>query len=77
MSSQEEARPTVPGSDCLACRLTGAGTMAGVGTYALYTAAQQGAFARVRPRGAPLAAGKVTAALGVVFLGLGVGRLVL
>ncbi|KAL1408712.1 hypothetical protein Q8F55_005525 [Vanrija albida] len=61
--------------DCIECRLTGAATFTGVGAYALYTAAQGGAFARVRPPGSPVFASKVQAAIGVVFLGLGVGRL--
>ncbi|WOO82520.1 uncharacterized protein LOC62_04G006005 [Vanrija pseudolonga] len=61
--------------DCIECRLTGAAAFTGVGAYALYTAAQGGAFARVRPPGSPVFASKVQAAIGVVFLGLGVGRL--
>ncbi|WWD22713.1 hypothetical protein CI109_107206 [Kwoniella shandongensis] len=67
--------PAFPGQDCLACRLTGAGAFSGLGLYALNQAHQQGAFKRVRPVGAPIVAGKITAVIGTVFLGLGIGRL--
>ncbi|BEJ15447.1 hypothetical protein CspHIS471_0500520 [Cutaneotrichosporon sp. HIS471] len=60
--------------DCTACRLTGAATFSGLGLYALYEANQQGAFAKVRPKGSPRGA-PITAAVGVVFIGLGIGRL--
>ncbi|CAK9781873.1 hypothetical protein CC85DRAFT_287435 [Cutaneotrichosporon oleaginosum] len=50
--------------DCTACRLTGAATLSGVGLYALYEAGQQGAFAKVRPKGGPRGA-PITAAVGV------------
>ncbi|ORY26518.1 hypothetical protein BCR39DRAFT_541105 [Naematelia encephala] len=62
--------------DCLACRLTGAATFSAIGVYALYEANKQGAFARVRPKGSPLGA-SFTVAIGVVFLSLGCGRLVI
>lgn len=68
------------------CKLTGAAAFSGVGIYALMEAKTQGAFSKVRPKGAPIVGGPVTAALGVgeckgplmlmvVFLTLGVGRL--
>lgn len=46
------------------CRLTGAAVFTGVGTYALVQANQQGAFKRIRPQGAPVVAGKITALIG-------------
>lgn len=55
--------PQVP-ADASACRLTGAATFSGMGLYALYEAGQQGAFAKVRPKGSPRGA-SITAALGV------------
>ncbi|WVN88525.1 uncharacterized protein L203_103736 [Cryptococcus depauperatus CBS 7841] len=64
-----------PRKDCLICRMTGATAFTGVGLYALYQAKQQGAFQKVRPIGAPIVTGKVTALIGTVFIGLGVGRL--
>lgn len=48
-----------------ACRLTGAAAFSGVGIYALIEARKQGAFSKVRPKGAPIVGGPVTAALGV------------
>ncbi|RSH78669.1 uncharacterized protein EHS24_002398 [Apiotrichum porosum] len=71
----EQADSHVTWKECSTCRYTGAATFSGIGAYAIYTAHEQGAFARVRPPGSPLVAGKVTAAIGVVFLGLGIGRL--
>ena len=47
-----------------ACRLTGAATFTGIGSYALYEAYRQGAFAKVRPKGAPRGA-QMTIVLGV------------
>lgn len=46
------------------CRLTGAAAFTGIGTYALVQANQQGAFKRIRPQGAPVVAGKITALVG-------------
>ncbi|KIR50796.1 hypothetical protein I315_06738 [Cryptococcus gattii Ru294] len=66
-----------PGKDCLTCRLTGAAAFTGIGAYALVQANQQGAFKRIRPQGAPVVAGKITALIGTVFIGLGIGRLFL
>ncbi|GMK56007.1 hypothetical protein CspeluHIS016_0210630 [Cutaneotrichosporon spelunceum] len=60
--------------DCTSCRLTGAATLTGLGLYALHEARQQGAFAKVRPKGSPRGA-PISAAIGVVFIGLGIGRL--
>jgi predicted HAD superfamily Cof-like phosphohydrolase len=51
-------------ADASACRLTGAVTFSGIGLYALYEANQQGAFAKVRPKGSPRGA-PITAAIGV------------
>ncbi|KAK8844733.1 hypothetical protein IAR55_006583 [Kwoniella newhampshirensis] len=64
-----------PQKDCLACRMTGAAAFSGLGVYALNQANQQGAFKRVRPVGSPIVAGKITAVIGTVFLGLGIDRL--
>ncbi|ORX35014.1 hypothetical protein BD324DRAFT_652734 [Kockovaella imperatae] len=61
--------------DCTACRLTGAATFTGIGSYAIYQGYDQGAFAKVRPRGAPRSA-QFTVAIGIVMIGLGLGRLV-
>lgn len=47
------------------CKLTGAAAFSGVGIYALMEAKKQGAFSKVRPKGAPIVGGPVTAALGV------------
>lgn len=47
------------------CKLTGAAAFSGVGVYALMEAQKQGAFSKVKPKGAPLIGGPVTAALGV------------
>ncbi|RXK42638.1 hypothetical protein M231_00192 [Tremella mesenterica] len=63
--------------DCLACRLTGAAAFSGLGVYALYQANSMGTFQRMRPPGSPLIAGKITAVLGLVFVSLGLGRLVI
>lgn len=57
-----------PGASVLtlsACKLTGAAAFSGVGIYALMEANKQGAFSKVRPKGAPIVGGPVTAALGV------------
>ncbi|TYJ57447.1 hypothetical protein B9479_001764 [Cryptococcus floricola] len=64
-----------PEKDCLTCRLTGAGAFTGIGIYAIIQANNQGAFKKIRPPGAPVVAGKVTALIGTVFIGLGIGRL--
>lgn len=48
-----------------ACKLTGAAAFSGLGIYALIEANKQGAFSKVRPKGAPIVGGPVTAALGV------------
>ena len=48
-----------------ACRLTGAAAFTGAGGYALYQAHLQGAFAKTRPKGSPVVAGGVSAAIGV------------
>ncbi|WVR03055.1 hypothetical protein IAU60_000044 [Kwoniella sp. DSM 27419] len=64
-----------PQKDCLSCRLVGAGAFTGLGAYAIHIARQQGTFKTVRPRGQPMVAGKMTAILGTVFIGLGIGRL--
>ncbi|OWZ59946.1 hypothetical protein C356_00508 [Cryptococcus neoformans c45] len=74
-SSNNVDKRAFPGKDCLTCRLTGAAVFTGFGTYALVQANQQGAFKRIRPQGAPVVAGKITALIGTVFIGLGIGRL--
>ncbi|RSH83939.1 hypothetical protein EHS25_005183 [Saitozyma podzolica] len=63
--------------DCLPCRLTGAAAFTGLGGYAIYEASRQGTFRRVRPPGSPVIGGQVTAVIGLVFISLGIGRLVL
>jgi hypothetical protein len=70
------ASPAVQAKDCLPCRLTGAGTFGGVGTYALYMAYQDGAFDKVRRKGGSIIGSRLQVLLGVGFLGLGLGRLV-
>ena len=67
----------ITAKDCLPCRLTGAATFGGVGTYALYMAYQDGAFDKVRRKGGSIVAGRMQVLLGVTFLGLGLGRLVI
>ena len=52
-------------ADPRTCKLTGAAAFSGVGIYALMEAKKQGAFSKVRPKGAPIVGGPVTAALGV------------
>ena len=47
-----------------ACRLTGAATFTGIGSYAIYEGYNQGVFAKIRPRGAPRSA-QMTVAVGV------------
>lgn len=59
------AAAPAPYQDCLACRLTGAATFTGIGVYALEVARRDGAYRRVKPPGASLIGGRVTAALGV------------
>ena len=53
-----------------ACRLTGAATFTGLGIYAMRQAQLQGAFQRVRPKGAPVIGGQVTAVIGLGTLSL-------
>ena len=67
----------ITAKDCLPCRLTGAATFGGVGTYALYMAYQDGAFDKVRRKGGSIVTGRMQVLLGVTFLGLGLGRLVI
>lgn len=69
--------PPQPIKDCLPCRLTGAATFGGVGTYAMYMAYQDGAFDKVRRKGGSVVKGRLQVLLGVTFMGLGLGRLVL
>lgn len=52
-------------ADHRACRLTGFATLSGVGAYALYEAGQQGAFAKIRPKGKPIVGAQITAVVGV------------
>jgi hypothetical protein len=65
--------------DCLPCKLTGAATFGGVGTYALYLAHKDGAFRKtpvLRKAGSVGPIGnKLQVGLGVVFIALGLGRL--
>lgn len=61
---------SLPKADCRAdairaCRLTGATTFTGLGVYALRQAQLQGTFQRVRPKGAPVIGGQVTAVIGL------------
>lgn len=75
MSTQATQQPTSSRPDCLACRLTGAATFGGVGTYALYLAHRDGAFDRIRRPGGARVAPKLQAVIGVGFLGVAVVRL--
>ncbi|WRT63231.1 uncharacterized protein IL334_000134 [Kwoniella shivajii] len=75
LSNANTSRVGAEEQDCLSCRLVGASAFIGLGGYAIMQARKQGAFATVRPTGRPLVAGKVTGILGVVFVGLGIGRL--
>jgi hypothetical protein len=69
--------PAVQTKDCLPCRLTGAATFGGVGTYALYLAYQDGVFDKVRRKGGSIVGGRLQVLLGLGFLGAGLGRLVI
>ena len=69
--------PAVQAKDCLPCRLTGAATFGGVGTYALYLAYQDGVFDKVRRKGRSIVGGRLQVLLGLGFLGAGLGRLVI
>lgn len=51
--------------DCLPCRLVGAGAFTGIGTYALFEAHRQGAFAKHPPAVRVAGGGRITAVLGV------------
>jgi hypothetical protein len=74
---QPEPQPSLAAAkDCLPCRLTGAATFGGVGTYALYLAHQDGAFSKIRRKGGSVVGSRLQVILGVTFLGLGLGRLV-
>jgi hypothetical protein len=76
-SAQPEPQPTITAAkDCLPCRLTGAATFGGVGTYALYLAHQDGAFSKIRRKGGSIVGSRLQVVLGVTFIGLGLGRLV-
>lgn len=70
-----EVKPKM--KDCLACRLTGAAAFGGIGAYALYQSKAMGTFKTKRPPGGPLVAGQASAVLGLVFISLGLGRLIL
>lgn len=54
-----------PIKDCLPCRLVGAGAFTGIGTYALYEAGRQGAFAKHPPKIKTVGGGRITAVIGV------------
>lgn len=74
---QAERQPSLAAAkDCLPCRLTGAATFGGVGSYALYLAHQDGAFSKIRRKGGSVVGSRLQVILGVTFLGLGLGRMV-
>ena len=57
------AAGTLPGADCLSCRLTGAATLSALGLYSLKEAHALGTFARTRTRSPLRAYSLVTFAL--------------
>lgn len=60
-----DSTEAAPFTDCLTCRLTGAGAFTAIGIHALNVARKDGAFNKVRPIGGSRVSGGLTAGLGV------------
>jgi hypothetical protein len=65
MTETAPSKPQPPFQDCLPCRLVGAGAFTGIGTYALFEAGRQGAFAKHPPRIKTVGGGRITAVIGI------------